>query len=216
MSNEEHEEHGPFGLSASDDYGKHWLKMMVALKSTDAKTRDRASFAIAEEARKNLHRLKPKVVPTRPAGVPCDDDILHAVLDQKKAMATTPRARMLAMYGAWRMAVQGAEGINAGSIMVAARAILTFRRLKLPKQAAEMEQFLEDEYDARTLMPDNLAKVDQWATNLARRMDVLSWELRNMERRPRQMVHSNPQDEQSWANGLPELPEGADPFAEDW
>jgi hypothetical protein len=202
----------PYGLEPQDAYGRHWLKVIQLLESGDTETRDRAHFAVAEEARRNLHRIKAKYVPTRPGTVPCDDDILHMALDQKKPQPNTPRARTLAMFSAWRTAVWKAEIENLASMLVAGRAVLTYRRLGCPKFAAELEQFLEDEHDVREPVPARPGELEAWAARGSRRMGVLSWELRNMERRPRVFTGPHPEDDDStWADGqLPTIPDAAD------
>lgn len=198
----------PFGLRPTDEYGKHWARVMGALSSPDRATRDRAAFAIAEEVRRNPHRVKAAYIPTRPESLGTDDEILAEFLDQKKPAANTPRARMRALFGAWRAAVWKAEAANAANIVTIVRAIHTFRRLNLETYAAQLERYLEDEYDLRARVPDDAGDVEPFASRLAERRDVLSWELRGLRRRPRSFATSSPDDDETvWKQGtLPTIP----------
>jgi hypothetical protein len=80
----------------------------------------------------------------------------------------------------------------------------------------EMEQFLEDEYDMKGEAPGELSDMESFAASLVVRHDIMSWELRHMERRIEVWTGASPDDDDSaWRDGeLPELP--ADPFAEEW
>lgn len=191
----------------ADAYGQYWWKIIQALDSPDAATRDRAHFAIADQCRKNLHRFKKKPVPVRPGTVGSDEEILHAVLDMQAPKNKTQRKRMLAMFGSWRYAAWGVELQNQAGVETCINAIHTFRRLGIDDMAAEVEAFLEDEYDMKERVPDTIGEARELAARITKDWTTLSWELRNMERRPYSYDGPLDDDDEDWqSKDLPEIP----------
>lgn len=199
----------PFGIpEPRDNYGRYWWKVIQAIGSPDQNISDRAHFAIAEHCRRNLHRFRKQAIPERPGTVPEDDDeILHAIIDQKKAQTHTQRQRMIAMFSSWRYAVWKVEVANQAKIETLMNAVHTFRRLEIEEMALEVESFLEDEYDLRESVPENLGTARTLAGRLSADYEKLSWELRCLERRPIRYDGPLDDDDDEWREkGLPSLP----------
>lgn len=192
-------------LSAPDAYGRHWSKVVEELDNKDGAIADRAQYAIAEECRRNLHRVKRRTTPQRPASVPDDDEDLLVLM--QKGRKAQPDRRTLAMFAAWRTAVWNVEINNQATILVAMRAVLTYRRLGLVAEAREVEQHLEDVFDLVDAVPDNYFECVQLSERISRDMETLPWELRHGHRRPVVYADEHPEDDRWWQEEkLPELP----------
>lgn len=211
MNEPSHIDPGALG-GARSSYGAHWLKVIREVTGDDPTLRDRAAYAVAEEARINIRRLSPVGIPRRPGSIPdTDEEILEQALDARKTAKNSPRGKMLAMLGIWRNAVWSAEDRNAGKVLVLLRAHHTFRRLSLGGPENQIVTFLTDEYSLRDEIPPPPYSMSRLAKKLTTRFDALSWELRHMERLEDEVDGAHPEDDNSmWKmEALPEIPKSS-------
>jgi hypothetical protein len=187
---------------------KGYSGIVRALSSKDGKTRKRARFALADDTRRNLHRYKRTAIPSYPHRLP-PESVLMTILKKKRIAADRPT---VLLFVKWRVAVERAEHVNAGTLRALFEAVESLRALDLPDYAAEILEHLELEYEVEAVP----ARDDWDFERLSRDYATLSTNLRRGSYEKRRVPQSHPEDDDSALRGDVEIPApGSSPDPDD-
>lgn len=185
--------------------------LLRALTSDDPDARRRARFALADDTRRNLHRLKRTAIPSYPHRLP-PESVLMAILQKRgKKRSATDRPSVL-LFVKWRAAVERAEHANAGMLRGLFEAVEMFRALELPAYAVEILEHLELEYEVEAVPAR-----DEWNfERITRDYETLSLNLRRGSYEKRRSKPKHPEDDDSALRGDVEIPApGSSPDPDD-
>lgn len=173
-----------------------YAQILKQLSSKDPKVRQRARFAVSDDARRNLHRFKQRTLPSFPRRLPPESVLMGILKKRGKQRSATDKASVRLFVG-WRTAVIRAEHSNEATLRALFQAVATFRELELPDYTVQILEHLEIEFEIEFVPEPRFWQLER----LTRDFKTLSVNLRRGEyvKKPKKTTH--PEDDDTALQG---------------